>query len=95
MIIVAVRITTLPGKRDDLLARSRALVEATRKEPGNVSYGFYSDPENSDSVLIFEQWASRQALDEHSKTAHFLAFIKDAVAFQKGEPQMSVFQVRE
>ena len=94
MIIVAVKITTLAGKRDAMLDRARVLVDLTRQEPGNISYGFYSAADDPDGILIFELWASQQALDEHKKTAHFLDFIKEAPTFKKGE-EVKLFEVQE
>ena len=93
MVIVAVKITALAGKRGEILDLSRTLVELTRQEPGNITYGFYSSADDPDGILIYELWADQQALDAHEKTAHFLNFIKTVPALQNGEPDVNRFEV--
>ena len=93
MIIVAVNMTILPGKRAEFLERTRVLVECTRKEPGNISYGFYGAADTPDGVLVFEQWKDRQALEDHMNTPHFLEHRKGEPAFLNGEPDVRIFEV--
>ena len=55
----------------------RSLVEATRKEKGNVSYVLHQDTKNPLKYTIVEEWESQAAIDFHNKTEHFLSFVKN------------------
>ncbi|MBQ6512043.1 putative quinol monooxygenase [Methanobrevibacter sp.] len=58
------------------------LIENSRKEDGNVDYNLYCHTGDS-SLLFVEQWESKEILDAHLQTEHFLNFggnIADLVA---------------
>ena len=58
------------------------LIENSRKEDGNVDYNLYSHTGDS-SLLFVEQWESKEILNAHLQTEHFLKFggnIEDLVA---------------
>lgn len=52
-----------------------AVVDETRKEPGNVSYDLHQDTSNPLKYTILEVWKSQAAIDEHNASAHFKAFV--------------------
>ena len=56
-----------PGKRDELLAILAAQVAPTRAETGCINYDFHCDKANPDAFVFYENFASREALDEHLK----------------------------
>jgi quinol monooxygenase YgiN len=49
----------------------RALTVDSRKEPGCVSYIPHFLEDDSNTVLIYEQYADEAALEHHRHTAHF------------------------
>ena len=69
-----------PGNRDAFVAEYQKGALATRQEPGCVFYDFALSPEDPDTVLIMECFASEPAHAEHLTTPHFKAVW---VAFQK------------
>ncbi|WP_161554646.1 antibiotic biosynthesis monooxygenase [Ereboglobus luteus] len=78
-------IATLVAKESHKSAVRNALtavVDGTRKEPGNISYALHQDTVNPLKYTIIEVWKNQEAIDLHNKSAHFLAFaetIKDKV----------------
>ena len=53
----------------------KTVVDATRKEAGNVSYDLHQDLKNPLKYTILEVWKSQAAIDEHNASAHFKAFV--------------------
>ena len=41
------------------------IVEAIRKEPGNVRYEYYVPLEDPETVLLIDSWADQAAIDAH------------------------------
>jgi len=75
MISFTVRMKFKPEDRDEIREALRALTEASRKEPGCVSYiphGVEADP---DTVVIYEQYRDAGALDEHRASAHYKKYV--------------------
>lgn len=74
MIVVSGTIVLDPQKVQRALALTRPLVAATRAEPGNLSYGFYADPDEPGRYQLYEEWESEEALAAHQDSAHLAAF---------------------
>ena len=66
-------------------------VESTRKEIGNISYEVFQDSEESTHLTFIEEWQSKEALDEHMKTAHFKKLIEDITKAQTKEPVIKIY----
>jgi quinol monooxygenase YgiN len=57
--------------RDEIALLLRELTEASRQEPGCVTYIPHTVDGDPDTVLIYEQYADEAAADAHRATAHF------------------------
>jgi quinol monooxygenase YgiN len=68
---VIARYTVSAGKEDEVLALLPKLVEASRAEPGNLSYVAYRRLDNDRELVLLERYASREALAAHRETSHF------------------------
>src|SRR5262245_16577588 len=100
MITYVVRMTAQPGKRDELLAGLRELVDGvTRDEPGALVYSFHTIDDDPDGLLSFEIFEDEAALEAHQrgqavaaagpKLAQLLAgseFVRATPAMGKGVP---------
>ena len=71
-ITFTVAITALPGEEDALAAEARRLVRPTRAERGCVQYVLHRSKEQPGQFLFYEIWASREALERHWQSPHFL-----------------------
>ena len=74
-IIVTGHIDFDPANRDGIIAAALEMMEATHAEEGNEGYTFSSDLADPGRLHLSEQWASRQAMDEHGASAHMAAFM--------------------
>ena len=62
--------------KDEVLKAIKAVVDATRKEPGNIFYDVFEDVRNPLKFVFIETWKSQAAIDSHNKAAHFNDFVK-------------------
>lgn len=57
--------------RVEIAEMLRLLADASRREPGCVSYTPHQLQDDPDTVLIYEQYRDDQALAAHRESAHF------------------------
>lgn len=83
MIHVVAYIRTRPGARDEVLRAVLDNTPAVRAEPGCLLYEASIDapdapafqtPVGPDQVVVVEQWESREALLEHTRTEHMRVY---------------------
>lgn len=60
----------------EVLSALHNIVNATRKEDGNVSYDLHQNTINPLEYTILEVWKSQQAIDVHNASTHFDEFKK-------------------
>ena len=73
---IVATITIKPEHKEDVLKAVKAVVDATRKETGNIFYDVFEDVNNPLKFVFIETWKSQAAIDAHNKTAHFNDFVK-------------------
>ncbi|MRV71664.1 antibiotic biosynthesis monooxygenase [Duganella sp. FT92W] len=76
MIAISARITLAPEFTDAFSDAAAAIIAPTRKEAGCNYYAFGRDLEESNVILISEEWASEQALLDHLKSPHITDFLR-------------------
>ncbi len=60
-------------------ATQKAILEMVRKsraEDGCLDYAFARDLADPDTLVLFERWRDREALEAHGKSAHMADFQK-------------------
>ncbi|MCU1494053.1 MAG: antibiotic biosynthesis monooxygenase [Acidimicrobiaceae bacterium] len=65
MVIVAGTFEVEPDRREEFLAGHHELMRNSRAELGCLEYTFSADPLDPGRVVLFERWASQEALDAH------------------------------
>jgi len=68
MILVTLRMTVRPEKRNDVLEAMRGMLEPTRVERGCLSYCLYKEVENRDALILVEEWETQEDLESHLRT---------------------------
>lgn len=68
---VIARYRVSAGARDEVLAVLPELAEASRSEPGNLSFVAYGGLADDHELVLLERYASRAAFDAHRRTPHF------------------------
>ncbi len=71
MVSFTVRLKFASEDRADIAETLRLLAEASRNEPGCVSYIPHQLDDDPDTVIIYEQYKDAQALAAHRATEHF------------------------
>ena len=69
--IVTLRMTVRPGRRNDLAETIRGMLEPTRVERGCISYCLYEDIENKNTFVLVEEWKTRDDLEKHVRTDNY------------------------
>ena len=81
MLVIAGEIEIDPVHRDAAVATARRMMEATRKEPGCISYVFSGDLFEPGRFRLFEEWESQEALEQHFETPHMAEFERAVASF--------------
>jgi quinol monooxygenase YgiN len=71
MVSFTVRLKFAPEDRADVAETLRQLAEASRQEPGCVSYIPHFLEDDPDTVLIYEQYIDAKAQAAHRESDHF------------------------
>jgi len=71
MVIVTMRIKVPAERRKDFLDSARLITGPTRVQPGCISCRFYQDIDDSDAVLLVEEWESQELLDRHIRSHEY------------------------
>lgn len=83
MIHVIATLTTVPGKRDQLIAAFKELAPKVHAEQGCIEYGAAVDvatpigaqqPLRDDVLMVVEKWESISALEAHLAAPHMEEF---------------------
>jgi quinol monooxygenase YgiN len=82
MVSFTVRMKFAPEDRDDIAECLRQLSQASRREPGCVSYVPHQVEGDPDTVLIYEQYSDGKAMAAHRETPHFKQYAV-GVLYQK------------
>ncbi len=72
--VIAGWIDVDPYKLRELMDAAVAMMQQTRKEPGNLDYSFSIDPAVPGRVRVFERWRSDADLRGHFDTPHMETF---------------------
>jgi quinol monooxygenase YgiN len=64
---------TSPDRAEELKSVCLGLVEPTRNEAGCISYDLFQDVTIPGKFTFIENWQSKEHLDDHLKSSHFVA----------------------
>lgn len=95
MIIVQGNIPLKSESRDKAIELARKMVSATRSEEGCISYDFYLGLSDPDTLMVFQEWESMEALMEHLQTSHMEDFLRELPDVVSGEITTKRFAVHK
>ena len=98
MIIVQGTIPIRPDCRERALNLARTMAEATRAEVGCISYEFYVGLSDPNTLMLFQEWETMDALVDHYQTPHmdeFLQVLPDVVSGEITTKRYAVQSVEE
>jgi quinol monooxygenase YgiN len=76
---VIARYTISPGEEHEVLALLPKLVEASRAEPGAISFVAYRQLDDERDIVLLERYASEEAFAAHRETPHFKDLVLDQI----------------
>ena len=85
MIIVHGTIPIRPECREQALDLARRMTEATQTETGCISYDFYVGLSDPNTLMLFQEWESMEALMGHFQTDHMDEFLQALPEVVSGE----------
>lgn len=88
---IVAHVTVKPEYKDEVTRAFKAVVDGTRKEPGNISYELLENVADPLKFTFVEVWKSQEAIDAHNQTAHFLDFVKAV----DGKADLEVFILKK
>lgn len=88
-LILFARLKAQPGQAEALELALLALVEPTRAEAGCLAYVLHRAIELPDTWLLYESWASRDALDAHFAQPYMQALMGRVPALVDGSVEMT------
>lgn len=77
-ITVLAKLKAKEAMEEEVKEQCMLLIEPTRHEAGCISYDFHQDTEDKCSFMFYENWTSKQALDEHIQKPHIQQFMAKA-----------------
>ncbi len=73
--ILAVSWTAKKGHEAEIHEYLRILGEASRQEPGVITYTTHVDPDNPGEFFIYEKYHDIGGLEAHQQTPHFKEYV--------------------
>ncbi len=89
MHVTLVHVHVKPDHIDDFIAATRLNHEASIQESGNFRFDVLQSPDNPAQFILYESYASQDAVAAHKQTAHYLAW-RETVSDWMAEPRQGV-----
>lgn len=77
-VTVLATIKAKPGLEERVRDAVTALVPPTRKEPGCINYDLHQSIDDKSLFMLYENWVSKKALDEHLEMPYLRDFLGKA-----------------
>ena len=71
MIYLIATLTIEPGSLPKFIGAAKTCIEATRQEPGCISYDLTQSLTDENTVYFVERWENQAAIDAHLVAPHF------------------------
>lgn len=85
MIIQVVHLEVQPDKMDAFLEEARLITAESRKEVGVVQFDLLKNESEPNKFMLYEVYKSKQALEAHRLTGHFIRWVDKGVPNLTGE----------
>lgn len=92
MVKFIARISAQAGSEEIVAAALRELVGPSQAETGCILYQACRQQDDATELVVLEEWASAEALDEHMATPHFKGFLAKVGALLDGPPTLEYLE---
>lgn len=91
-ISVVAQVKAKPGKEDALRSALLAMVAPSRLDAGCLGYDLHESPEAPGQFMFYENWESKELLDNHLKQPHLTAFFARLPELVDGAPELTIWK---
>ncbi|WP_439027571.1 putative quinol monooxygenase [Haloarchaeobius sp. DT45] len=95
MFVIQTSIPVDPAHRDEFETLTAALVERTREQDGTIDYQAMGDLTDPNTVRFFERYEDEAALEAHTQTREYRAFVAALPEVTDGNLKTVQFEVDE
>ena len=81
MIYVIATLSIKPGTVAQLFGLAQPCIDATRNEPGCISYDLNQSLSDENRLVFVESWKSREDLNQHFKQPHMITWRQQGAQF--------------
>lgn len=92
-IAVVAMIKAKAGKEDALGEVLADLVSPSRKDDGCISYDLHRNTDDRSVFVFYEQWESKELLDDHLTQPHLRAFGEKAGDLLDGPADVKILEI--
>ncbi len=89
-ITVVARFRAKAGMEEDLKKLLLALIEPSRFDEGCINYDLHQAIDDPTLFIFYENWQSKQQLDDHSTTSHIRHFREKAADLLAQAPELTL-----
>ena len=87
MITAIIRMRASEQTRPEILRSLRTLIEPIRVEKGCVSCTLYGDLQDTNTIVLVEQWSTRSDLERHVRTSQYRKIL-EVLEMSSDEPDI-------
>jgi len=80
--------------REEAIEAMKKMAGSSRSEIGCLTYEFYVGLSNPNTILLFQEWESVEALERHWETSHMVDFLEQLPHLLAGEVATRRYEVR-
>lgn len=93
MLVVTGTVTARPDSFDAMLEAALEHVRRSRTEHGCLQHGVSVDAEDPLTLVFYEEWEDRAALDAHFQVPESLAFMRAMRSLAASQTKMKILPV--
>jgi len=91
-ITVVAQIRAKEGMEEKVKQELLGLVGPTRSEKGCIKYDLHQSADKKSLFMFYENWASKEDLDEHARAPHMKAHMQKARELFAEPPQITLWE---
>ncbi len=92
MLSVIAKLPIKEGKIEEAIQAFKELMLQVAKEEGTVSYTINRSQANPNTLVVMERYKDKAALDAHSSSPYFKAFLPKSGALMAGRAEITVME---
>ncbi|WP_435359563.1 putative quinol monooxygenase [Haloarchaeobius sp. DFWS5] len=93
MFVILTTVPVDPDRRDEFCSLAEALADRSQREAGTIEYRVMADLTDPNTVRFFERYEDQTALEAHTESEEYRAFVEALPALSDGKLHNVQFEV--